>query len=54
MRTANGYSLTITGALAVVGFVQAGTSASGYQTPSSLIGPELVTALPGSGELVIS
>lgn len=54
VRTANGYSLTVTGALAVVGFVQAGTSASGYQTPSSLIGPELVTRLPGSSELVIS
>lgn len=54
VRTANGYALTITGALAVVGFVRAGTSASGYQTPSSLIGPELVTGLPGSSELVIS
>jgi short subunit dehydrogenase-like uncharacterized protein len=54
VRTENGYSLTVTGALAVVGFLRACTPAGGYQTPSSLIGPELVTALPGSSELVIS
>ena len=54
IRTENGYSLTITGALAVVEFLLAGAAATGYQTPSSLVGPELVTSLPGSGELVIS
>jgi short subunit dehydrogenase-like uncharacterized protein len=54
VRTENGYSLTVTGALAVVGFVQAGTSTSGYHTPSSLIGPELVTALPGSSAMGIT
>jgi short subunit dehydrogenase-like uncharacterized protein len=54
VRTANGYSLTITGALAVVDFLLSGAaSASGYQTPSSLVGPELVTTLPGSSELVV-
>lgn len=54
IRTENAYSLTITGALAVVEFLQSRSAASGYQTPSCLIGPELVTNLPGSSELVIS
>lgn len=53
IRTANGYSLTITGSLAVVEHLQAHKPAGGAYTPSKLVGADLVTKLPGSGALVI-
>jgi short subunit dehydrogenase-like uncharacterized protein len=53
IKTANGYSLTVTGALAVVEHLLKTTPAGGSYTPSKLVGPELVTRLPGSGPLVI-
>ena len=54
LRTVNGYSLTVTGSLAVVGFLLAADGVAGYQTPTTMIGPELVTGLPGSGEIVLT
>ena len=54
IRTANGYSLTITGSLAVIEHLRAQTPAGGAYTPSKLVGADLVTSLPESGELQIS
>lgn len=51
--TANGYSLTVTGSLAVVEHLLTHDPAGGSYTPSRLAGADLVTRLPGSGPLVI-
>jgi len=51
IRTANGYSLTITGSLAVVEHLLAARPAGGAYTPSKLVGPDLVSRLPESGPL---
>jgi len=53
IRTANGYSLTITGSLAVVEHLLSKQPEGGAYTPSRLVGADLVTRLPGSGELQI-
>lgn len=52
IKTVNGYSLTVTGSLAVAQhlLVQSG-QAGGSFTPSKLVGIDLVTQLPGSGIL---
>ena len=54
IKTANGYSLTITGSLAVIEHLFETRPEGGAYTPSKLVGPELVTRLPESGELQIS
>ena len=54
IRTANGYSLTVTGALAVVEHLLAHEVPGGTCTPAKLIGPDLVTRLPGSGPIEIA
>lgn len=54
IKTANGYSLTVTGSLAVVEHLLREAPAGGAYTPARLLGADLVTRLPGSGELVIS
>jgi short subunit dehydrogenase-like uncharacterized protein len=54
IRTANGYSLTVTGSLAVVQQMLARNGDSGAFTPSKLFGPELVETLPGSGRIEFS
>jgi short subunit dehydrogenase-like uncharacterized protein len=54
IKTANGYSLTVTGALAVVEHLLASDVPGGVYTPAKLIGPDLVTRLPGSGPLQIA
>nr|WP_299696202.1 saccharopine dehydrogenase NADP-binding domain-containing protein [Hydrocarboniphaga sp.] len=54
IKTANGYSLTITGSLAVVEHLRREQPAGGAYTPSRLLGPDLVTKLPGSGELSVT
>ena len=51
IRTANGYSLTITGSLAVIDHLMANTPAGGAYTPAKLAGADLVTRLPESGPL---
>jgi short subunit dehydrogenase-like uncharacterized protein len=49
LTTANGYSLTVTGALAVVEYLATGNDLRGGTfTPVQLAGPDLVTRLPGS------
>ncbi|MEA3165178.1 MAG: hypothetical protein QOJ26_22 [Thermoplasmata archaeon] len=53
IKVANGYSLTATGALAVVDFVLTRRPAPGAYTPSLLCGVDLVTRLPESGPLRI-
>jgi short subunit dehydrogenase-like uncharacterized protein len=54
IKTANGYSLTVTGALAVVEHLQAHDVPGGAYTPAKMIGPDLVTRLPGSGPIQIA
>lgn len=54
IRTANGYSLTIDGALAVVAHLMATRLAGGAYTPARLVGPSLIAGLPGSGPLEIN
>ncbi len=53
IRAANGYSLTITGSLAVVEYLMTAQPAGGAYTPARLVGADLVTRLPGSGPLRI-
>ena len=54
VKTANGYSLTVTGSLTVVEHLLREEPAGGAYTPSRLLGADLVTKLPGSGELTIT
>ena len=54
IKTANGYSLTVTGALAVVEHLLTHDIPGGAYTPATLIGPDLVTRLPGSGPMQIT
>lgn len=54
IKTANGYALTVTGALAIVEHIQSHKVEGGTYTPSKLTSPNLVTTLPGSGPVVIS
>jgi short subunit dehydrogenase-like uncharacterized protein len=54
IKTANGYSLTVTGALAVAEHLLANDVPGGAYTPAKLVGPDLVTRLPGSGPLQIT
>lgn len=54
VRTDNVYSLTITGALAVVDHLMNHAPAGGAYTPAKLVGADLVTRLPGSGPIQIS
>ncbi len=43
----NGYTFTVIAALGIVQHLLHGTDASGYRTPSQLMGPEYVLSLPG-------
>jgi len=54
IRTANGYSLTVTGSLAVVEFLMKSRSQGGAYTPSKLVGADLVERLPGSEKLRVT
>jgi len=53
VHTANVYSLTIDAALAVVGYLLQTRPPGGAYTPARLLGADLVTHLPGSGEINI-
>ncbi|WP_028009156.1 saccharopine dehydrogenase family protein [Solimonas flava] len=53
IKVANGYALTITGALAVVDFLTQHRPAGGAYTPSKLCGADLVSRLPGSGPMEV-
>jgi len=54
IKTANGYSLTVNGALIVVEHLLAHDVPGGAYTPSKLVDPDLVTRLPGSGPMQIA
>jgi short subunit dehydrogenase-like uncharacterized protein len=54
IKTANGYSLTVTGALTVVEHLLAHDVPGGAYTPSKLVGSDLVIRLPGSGPMQIA
>nr|WP_290577342.1 saccharopine dehydrogenase NADP-binding domain-containing protein [Algiphilus sp.] len=53
VRTDNAYSLTVTGALAVVDHLMTEVPAGGAYTPARLVGTDLVSRLPGSGAIEI-
>lgn len=53
IRTPNGYTLTISGALTVVKFLMMNHVAGGFYTPAMLMGASLITQLPGTGPLTI-
>lgn len=53
IRTANGYSLTIDGSLAVVDHLMRAVPTGGCYTPAKLVGLDFVSRLPGSGLLQI-
>lgn len=54
VRTANGYSLTVNGSLAVVAHLRDHQTGGGAYTPSKLIGWQLVEQLPGSTSIALS
>ena len=54
IKTANGYSLTVSGALAVVEHLLTHDVPGGAYTPAKLLGADLVTRLSGSGPLQIT
>lgn len=54
VRTANGYSLTVSGSLAVVAQLRDHPAEGGAYTPSKLIGWQLVERLPGSTAISLS
>ncbi|ASK35777.1 saccharopine dehydrogenase family protein [Alloalcanivorax mobilis] len=54
IRTANGYSLTVHGALAVRRHIEEHSPAPGCYTPARLCGLELVEQLSGSGRFEVS
>jgi short subunit dehydrogenase-like uncharacterized protein len=51
LRTANGYSLTVTSSLGILASLLSLGRASGFTTPSGLVGPDFVTTLPGSSPI---
>lgn len=51
MRTANGYTLTVSSALGILTEVFAGVPDPGYTTPALLVGPDFASTLPGSTEI---
>ncbi|MES2491417.1 MAG: saccharopine dehydrogenase NADP-binding domain-containing protein [Pseudomonadota bacterium] len=54
IKTANGYSLTITGSLAITEYLLKNTVPGGAYTPSKLLGADLITRLPGSSAVTLN
>ncbi|MDA7085313.1 saccharopine dehydrogenase NADP-binding domain-containing protein [Pseudomonas sp. SA3-5] len=54
LETANGYQVTVHGALLAVGHLLAYSGPGGYFTPSRLFGERCVEQLPGSGKIIIA
>lgn len=54
VRTANGYSLTVSGSLAIIAHLSKNKPEGGAYTPSRLIGWQLVERLPGSSPIALS
>jgi short subunit dehydrogenase-like uncharacterized protein len=53
IKIANLYAVTVTGSLTVTAHLLEQRTSGGAYTPASLLGPELITRLPGSGPLTI-
>ena len=53
IETANGYDVTVEGALMAVNFLLEQEPAPGYYTPSRLLGTDCIEKLPGSGSMQI-
>lgn len=53
LRTANGYSLTVNSALGILNEVLSRACNPGFTTPSSLVGADFVSTLPGSSTIRI-
>ncbi|MCG8434881.1 MAG: saccharopine dehydrogenase NADP-binding domain-containing protein [Gammaproteobacteria bacterium] len=53
IRVANGYTVTVHGALVIVEHLLNKEMEGGYYTPSALAGPRLIQQLPESGEMVL-
>ena len=53
IKTANGYKLTVDGALVIAAWLMNNKQSGGSYTPAMLLGAELVEKLPGSGKFVI-
>jgi short subunit dehydrogenase-like uncharacterized protein len=51
VRTANGYSFTVQSSLAIVGEILSRPCNPGFSTPSSLMGADFVSTLPGSSTI---
>lgn len=54
IKTANGYSLTITGSLAITEYLLKNNVPGGAYTPSKLLGADLITQLPGSSAVTLN
>ena len=54
VKTVNGYSLTVPGALAVVQHALTHEVPAGFTTPSRLMGATMLEGLPGGGPIVIT
>lgn len=54
LETANGYEVTVHGALLAVRHLLAYSGPGGYFTPSRLLGDRCVEQLPGSGKIIIA
>ncbi|MGH8263556.1 MAG: saccharopine dehydrogenase family protein [Steroidobacteraceae bacterium] len=54
VTTANGYTLTVEAALAIVRHMLEAAPANGYYTPSQIMGADFVSALPGSSPVAIA
>lgn len=54
LNTANGYALTVTGALGVAEALLSGEFTGGAYTPASLMGAAFVEGLPGSSRIQVS
>jgi short subunit dehydrogenase-like uncharacterized protein len=54
VQTANGYTLTVPGALAVTTHLLNHKAPAGFSTPARLMGPGLLASLPGGGEIVVT
>ena len=53
IETANGYDVTVEGALMAINFLLEEEPAPGYYTPSRLLGTDCIEKLPGSGSMQI-
>lgn len=53
LRTANGYSLTVAASLGILDRLLTQPRVAGFATPSSLVGADFVTTLPGSSPIRI-